>query len=635
MPLRAGRPLFSWAIMRSSVEPQPPCLNLVTLDVFGFNLRLPPLQLNLNLEQLSMGDRRCPLCSSKTDEPICSKDGAQTLLEEKPSEIDATDLLLGRVFEGRYRVDSRLGAGGMGTVYRARQIAVNRDVALKVLHGRCAQDQRDIARFQQEARAVASLRHPNTVSLIDYGETRDGIFYLVMELVEGVTLRDVIAKDGPLEASRAIHIASQIAESLAEAHECGIVHRDLKPSNVLLTDLVGRADFVKVVDFGIARVRGPAAAPIRLTGTGLAIGSPRFMSPEQVSALDVGPRSDLYALGVLLYEMLTGGPLFEHAEPTQVLIAHLQEEPSWPTVGGAPLRGQAAALCMQCLSKLPSDRPQDALEVLSRLELAAAEALIESTARDDSPRGGRRGSLGRLEEPVREALPGEARGAADATTRPDRAHAGPVERSLPGHHLAVCSSPTIHSAVPASERAPEVQEVATLLRGLPVPSKREQLQTGILEDTSPGRPRREANSASTSGRLGWLGGWSLAVALIAMLPSGAEEPSPTRAPLEVIQESAEEPREGAHPPSFSEAPPEGNGAPQADGEGRGFLLRSTPEGALVFADGEPIGTTPLWVSSARRDELLELELAGHLRASVAPERAHASGEVIVRMRARD
>ena len=135
--------------------------------------------------------------------------------------------------------------------------------------------------------------------------------------------------------------------------------------------------------------------------------------------------------------------------------------------------------------------------------------------------------------------------------------------------------------------------------------------------------------------MGWLGAWSLAVALIAMLPSGAEEPSPTSAPLEVIQESAEEPREGAHRPSFSETPPEGNSAPEADGEGRGFLLRSTPKGALVFSDGEPIGTTPLWISSARSDELLELELAGHLRASVAPERAHASEEVIVRMRARD
>ena len=313
-------------------------------------------------------DRICPQCRRVTGAGICPRDGFPTVAADQYAAQHA-DRLIGQVFNERYRIEARVGRGGMGTVYQATQLSVNRPVAIKVLRSSDDQDLKDVARFQQEARAVASLRHPNTVRLIDYGQNLGGELYLVMEFLEGQTLAALMA-EGPLEPGRVVDIGLQVAASLAEAHSQGIVHRDLKPANVILTDVVGRRGLVKVLDFGIAKVTGAASADTRLTHTGMSIGSPRYMAPEQAASHEISGQADLYALGVVMHEMLVGEPLFSKRNATEYLIAHMGEKPLYPSRDGRRLEGPLPALIMQCLAKSPGRRPAGAVELVARLEAA-------------------------------------------------------------------------------------------------------------------------------------------------------------------------------------------------------------------------------------------------------------------------
>ena len=576
-----------------------------------------------------MGDPLHPTSTSATDAQV-----------RPPVDVGlnpGNDSLIGRVFGGRYRIEERLGAGGMGTVYRANQEVVNRAVALKVLHGQSALDEREVARFRQEARAVASLRHPHTVSLIDYGETEDGVFYLVMELVEGRTLREVLSNEAPLPLSRAIHILSQMAESLAEAHAGGIVHRDLKPSNVLLTEIVGRRDFVKVVDFGIAKVTGPAAAPMRLTGTGLAIGSPRFMSPEQVAAMPVSPRSDLYALGAIFYEMITGRPLFEHMEATQYLIAHLEEAPAWPSVAGESLAGDAVELCMQCLSKQPSERPLDALEVLHRLQMAAAMHLLDEHPKPlvdgtDSYRDEALNQSAR-ERNRPEIAPEFARDT--QTTRRESALARPEALLLPGQHLAVPSSPTVANFEALLPEQDKRGEVVTLLESERPRSVRPDLQTGVPRATE---RRGVASDALHRGvrSVARRPAWPLTVLLLVAValatraepePVSQVEPSPAAMKSEPLTPPVHEQTNGA--------PSSASSAKEVQAVERYLMLVSEPSGALVLVDGEPVGETPIRLPQTRLEALIELRKEGHHASVLEPGSVRTSERVTVRMRARD
>ncbi|MEZ4269777.1 MAG: protein kinase [Myxococcota bacterium] len=275
--------------------------------------------------------------------------------------------LEGTVFDGRYRLVRLLGMGGMGAVYEAVQLAVDRPVAIKVLKPGLARDLRDVARFQQEARAVAALSHPNTIRLFDFGQVEDGSLFLVMELLRGETLEDLIAREAPLAPARAAAIGLQVAEALVEAHAHGIVHRDLKPPNLFLAEVLGRQDFVKVLDFGIAKVSGDRAADSPLTSTGVAVGSPRWIAPEQATGEPVTGQADIYTLGVILYEMLTGRSLFTGRTATDLLVAHLRAPAPAVAVEGRVLSGPLPDLVAACLEKLPSARPQGAMEVVEAL----------------------------------------------------------------------------------------------------------------------------------------------------------------------------------------------------------------------------------------------------------------------------
>jgi serine/threonine-protein kinase len=278
--------------------------------------------------------------------------------------------LVGKTFSDRYELLELVGQGGMGAVYRAidKQMS-DRIVAVKVLAPALVSDEKQVLRFEQEARAASRLRHPNTISVLDFGRSDEGHIFMVIEFLTGETLTATLRR-GRLEPSRAVYIMRQVCKSLAEAHALNIVHRDLKPDNIFVCEIYGEKDFVKVIDFGIAKFIEDEHA--ELTQAGKMFGTPRYLSPEQAQGLKLDNRSDLYSLGVILFEMLTGKPPFVADEPIAVAIKHVQAQP--PRL--ADVRDDLAlpeafeALVARLLEKQPEARFQAAEEVVVALDEA-------------------------------------------------------------------------------------------------------------------------------------------------------------------------------------------------------------------------------------------------------------------------
>ena len=288
----------------------------------------------------------------------CPNDGARLI------KFAATrDPLIGRVLDGRFEVREPLGRGGMGTVYRAIQLSVDREVAIKVVHPKLADDRQAAKRFLREARLASRLNLPSVVQVIDFGQTDDGVLYLVMELLRGRTLaKEQAGQRLPLK--RVLAIGSQLCDALEAAHAQGIVHRDLKPGNiVVLADPPGR-DLLKVLDFGLAKSL-VADTSSKVTNTDAILGTPLYMSPEQVQGKGSEPRSDLYALGCILYELLTGAPPFVDSSVNLILARHLTE-PAPPLPAAVPPR--LRALVAQLLAKEPAERPASAADVRAVLQ---------------------------------------------------------------------------------------------------------------------------------------------------------------------------------------------------------------------------------------------------------------------------
>ncbi len=283
------------------------------------------------------------------------------------------DPLLGHVIAGKYRVVARIGEGAMGRVYRAEQIPLGKPFAVKVLSPRLLSDEDSRARFAREAHAAANLNHPNCVSVVDYGQEEKAPAYIVMEFIEGRTLEDLIVREGPLDRARVVDLTLQILDALTEAHGLGILHRDLKPENILVTRLRTHGELLKVVDFGIAQLMDTDESQ-RLTRQSVVCGTPEYMSPEQARGLPLDPRSDLYAVGCILYQMLTGRPPFERASAIEVLQCHLSEAPVPPSrlLGTPP--DPLEAVCLRALAKDPNDRYADALEFRRAVQEAARQA---------------------------------------------------------------------------------------------------------------------------------------------------------------------------------------------------------------------------------------------------------------------
>ena len=287
---------------------------------------------------------------------------------------DYSDPLVGRDFVGKYRIRNKLGEGGFGTVYRAIQLAVGREVAVKVLRPDRATDDRLrdtlVKRFQREAIAMSKLGHPNTVQLIDFGTTEDEILFLVLELLDGFELSQIVATQAPMRPSRVAHVCRQICMSLAEAHGSGIIHRDLKPGNVFLCHVAGDNDFVKVMDFGIARVITADEELGNLTKTGMTQGTPAYMAPEQAMALKTTPASDLYSLGCMMYEMLTGKMPFTGDSSVAISLSHVNDEAPELRIPKASAKLSQAwnELFQQLAKKKKKYRIQSASELAERFD---------------------------------------------------------------------------------------------------------------------------------------------------------------------------------------------------------------------------------------------------------------------------
>jgi len=266
----------------------------------------------------------CPVCSTEyaDDVKFCPNDG-QTLR----SAARASDLV-GQVVADRYHVVKKLGEGGMGQVYLAEHVKMGRRSAIKVMNPSMVHDPDAVARFNREASNASRITHPNVCAIYDFGETPDGLIYLAMEFIEGEPLTDLLEREGALSVPRATAIFLQTADALQAAHDLGIVHRDLKPDNIMLTSRKGGGETVKVVDFGIAKAVGGDEAGQKVTKTGLVVGTPEFMSPEQLSGDTLDGRSDLYSLALVFYRMLIGKLPFEATSVQETMIKRLTDEPA-------------------------------------------------------------------------------------------------------------------------------------------------------------------------------------------------------------------------------------------------------------------------------------------------------------------
>ena len=296
--------------------------------------------------------------------------------------------LVGSVVADRYRVQDCLGSGTMGAVYRAEHIHMKKTVALKVLHPSHTRDPEVVERFQREAQAAANIEHPNICAATDFGKLDQYFYYLVMEYLEGRALIDLIKAGETFPPLRALHIGIQMLSALEKAHEMGVVHRDLKPENIIIVEREGDPDFVKITDFGVAQVRMFKDAA-RLTQAGVVYGSPLYMSPQQASGKEIDHRADLYSVGVMLYELLTGKLPFYAKSLMVVLNMHIADPPP-PFVEANPsahIPPELEAVVMRLLAKEPGERYQTAVEVREELERIRDSLLApaEEPAAEPSP----------------------------------------------------------------------------------------------------------------------------------------------------------------------------------------------------------------------------------------------------------
>ena len=267
---------------------------------------------------------------------------------------------------GQYTLEEKLGTGGMGTVYKARHAMLRRPTAVKLLDiGRMSDTA--VARFEREVQLTATLTHPNTVAIFDYGRTPEGVFYYAMEYLDGLNLDDLVARHGPLPEARVAHLLRQACGALAEAHHAGMVHRDVKPANVFLTARGGMRDFVKVLDFGL--VKTADASEANLTSADAITGTPLYLSPEGITAPeDVDARADVYAVGAVAYYLLAGQPPFAGKTVTEILMKHVNATPESFAARGVTVGAAFEALVFRCLAKSPADRPRTAGVLLAELE---------------------------------------------------------------------------------------------------------------------------------------------------------------------------------------------------------------------------------------------------------------------------
>ncbi|MGO8992018.1 MAG: protein kinase domain-containing protein [Polyangiaceae bacterium] len=389
--------------------------------------------------------RACPQCGNECDEehkfcPSCGFPIGKVA-------VDSDDPLLGRTLPGGYVILELVGIGGMGRVYRAEQTNLGRTVAVKIIHPHLVGEENAAARFITEARAASRLNHPNSVSVIDFGR-QDGQLYLVMEFLRGKDLARVAYEEGPLSFRRIVNVLRQTLAALSEAHHLGIIHRVLKPENIILEPIRTGGDFVKVVDFGLAKVRETEENP-SITSPGIVCGTPEYMSPEQGRGDPIDARSDLYAIGVIFFQMLTGRLPFEAESPTQVVLMHISTPPPDPRKI-APERQIPDALVdvlLMAMAKEPEHRFSDADEF--------AAALADAMTQVEGAANVRTTQAAQIKCPTC--------GAANPTTQKFCGECGAAMGT--GSPVTTVPSPSRRPSVPPPSTAPSALEPTTGTRG--------------------------------------------------------------------------------------------------------------------------------------------------------------------------
>ncbi|OFX19578.1 MAG: hypothetical protein A2V77_10440 [Anaeromyxobacter sp. RBG_16_69_14] len=406
---------------------------------------------------------------------FCAFCGAPIVPEQKGE----PDPFIGQTFRGTYFIQQKVGGGGMGQVYKALHVTLDVPVALKILNKALLADPTVVQRFHREARAASRLRHPNVISVTDFGQTDDGTLFMAMEFVAGKSLGRLIAEEFPISEKRVVNIGAQILSALAEAHANQILHRDLKPENVMLEPRRDEPDSVKVLDFGIAKIQMPGDGARTLTQKGLVCGTPGYMSPEQWSDEELDARSDLYSVGVILYEMLTGKLPFEAQTPMEMVRKHLTERAAPPSARcpDHAVSPDLEALVMRAISADRDGRPASAEDM--RADLLACVLLPSPTEARHTPRNTvalPRGSLAR-------STPGRT---------PMRRLTGALE----GEPGSLVSPPSLRQAPAEARRTPAVTE--RLVTPGPKPRRPPSgPRVGQLAPTPAGRgtpfPRHEAD----------------------------------------------------------------------------------------------------------------------------------------------
>lgn len=343
--------------------------------------------------------KRCPECSQTYEDQLqfCTRDGRSLIVPEDtptliaradtPNRSSDGDPMIGKVIAGRFRLLSKVGQGGMGAVYKAQHTRMNRVTAIKILTSELASNHEFIARFQREAEMASQIDHPNAVAIYDFGEAEDGIIYLAMEFENGRSLSSVLEQEGPLALDRVVSITRQAADALGAAHQLGILHRDFKPDNVMLCDKPNQRDWVKVVDFGIAKRAVGDPSEQGLTQIGTVLGTPLYMSPEQVAGEPLDPRSDLYSLALVTYQMLTAALPFDGSSVQSQMVKRLLEPPK-PLRLARPqleLPPMVEGVVMRALARYPRDRFSSTREFADVLERAVCDYRLAQSQRQAPP----------------------------------------------------------------------------------------------------------------------------------------------------------------------------------------------------------------------------------------------------------
>ncbi|MCA9524380.1 MAG: protein kinase [Myxococcales bacterium] len=386
----------------------------------------------------------CETCHKQfSDEGLatCPDDGGRLF-------VVGADPLIGQTIDGRFVIDALIGSGGMGRVYLAHQASVERPVALKVLRADISENPLDLTRFFREAKAASKLNHPNSITVHDFGQGGNGLLYLVMEWVDGEMLRHRLRQRGRMSVEETLEIAIQICHALEAAHDLGIVHRDLKPDNIMLCEKSGYRNFVKVLDFGLAKLRLVDGESVR-TRSGVICGTPQYMSPEQARGDDVDGRSDIYALGVILYELLCGVPPFRAESASMLLVQQIQDDPIPLSRNDVEVPRPLERVVMRCLAKNRAHRPQTAAELRRQLE--------ELTA---SLSGGRAAAPGSEDELVDDTLSHEDLDAPSPTPQTVSTGERVVTETYPAARRVAGARPLAGSSAPDSGSPVSLEDIA-------------------------------------------------------------------------------------------------------------------------------------------------------------------------------